>query len=50
MKRKDFEQRKQEILSLCDMGKSVELVRLINEINENNKNPKITLRNQGIGT
>jgi len=47
MKIKDFEQRKQEILALCNAGKSVELMSLINEINESNKNPKIALRNQG---
>lgn len=47
MKKKDFEQRREELLDLCNKGKSGELVRLINEINENNKNPKIALRNQG---
>lgn len=47
MKIEDFEQRKLEILDLCNMGKSGELLDLINEINESNNNPKIALRNRG---
>lgn len=47
MRLKDFEQRRQEILALCNTGKSVELLNLINEINESNNNSKIILRNRG---